>query len=521
VRWIAMGTSLVGALDDRAAGDIWISPEEIQRLPMSGPAWKNVFDDAQRSIDTNLGDPASDGDTTAYAKALVYVRTGEEIYRLEVLDAINNVMGTEGGSVRYLGLGLLGYIVAADLVGVPSALDAEFKAYLANVRCDNLGEGRNLIEVHEQRPNNWGTTAGPSRLALALYIDDMADFNRGANVLMGWLDGSWPHDYGDPCWRTGYSPPQGINPVGTVWAGVLPDDQRRGGCPPATPCENYVRSALAGVIAQALIVRRHTGLDPWAHENNAILRAYEWIESTGCGFPGDDEWQPWLVNRIYGSNLATVDSPAHGKSMGYTDWTHGSACVPDDGGSCRVSNGWAWQNFSVPDQSSTFTIEYDAMPAASGINGVTTLSQRAVSSYDENAILVRFNPSRFIDARNGAGYAADVSIPYTGEVSYHFLVEVNVDTHTYSVWVDGVQFADNFDFSTSQSSVSSLGSWAVYNESGSHTVCNWTLNCSPSCLWDLNGDGVVNSLDFLMLLENWDDHGINDILAMIAAWGDC
>ncbi len=195
----------------------------------------------------------------------------------------------------------------------------------------------------------------------------------------------------------------------------------------------------------------------------------------------------------------------------------GGVCVPVDGGSCLVSNGSAWQNSSVPDQSSTFTIEYDAMPAASGIDGVTTLSKGAVSSYDENAVLVRFNPSGFIDARHGAGYAADVSIPYTGAVSYHFLVEVDVVTHTYSVWVDGVQFADNFDFRTSQSSVSSLDSRAVYNESGSHTVCDWTL--SPGCLWDLNGDGVVDSLDFLMLLQNWNDHGIDDVLAMFAAWG--
>lgn len=47
-------------------------------------------------------------------------------------------------------------------------------------------------------------------------------------------------------------------------------------------------------------------------------------------------------------------------------------------------------------------------------------------------------------------------------------------------------------------------------------------NVVPKCpRADLNGDGVVDSLDFLMLLQNWNDHGINDVLAMFAAWGDC
>jgi len=303
---------------------IWITEAEIMELPMSGSAWDNVFSDAQNSISADLGSPSSDGDTTAYAKALVFVRTGDESYRQDVISGIENAMGTEGNSVRYLGLGLLGYIIAGDLVGLPAGVDADWKSYLASVRFDNLGESRNLIEVHEERPNNWGTTAGASRLALALYIGDTSDFERGVDVLMGWLDGQWPHDYGDDCWRQDYSPPQGINPVGSDWAGALPDDQRRGGCPPNVGCENYVRSGLAGVIAQALIVQRNSPADSWGHEQQAIRRAYQFQEDNGCGWPGDDEWQPWLVNWAYGSSFDATSSPNHGKSMGYTDWTHAS-----------------------------------------------------------------------------------------------------------------------------------------------------------------------------------------------------
>ena len=48
----------------------------------------------------------------------------------------------------------------------------------------------------------------------------------------------------------------------------------------------------------------------------------------GCGWPGDDEWQPWLVNWAYGTDFTAVDSPRHGKNMGYTDWTHGGPAEP-------------------------------------------------------------------------------------------------------------------------------------------------------------------------------------------------
>ena len=37
---------------------------------------------------------------------------------------------------------------------------------------------------------------------------------------------------------------------------------------------------------------------------------------------GDDIWQPWLVNAVYGTDFP-VESPTDpGKNMGWTDWTH-------------------------------------------------------------------------------------------------------------------------------------------------------------------------------------------------------
>ena len=48
-------------------------------------------------------------------------------------------------------------------------------------------DGRTLISTHEERPNNWGTAAGASRMAVALYLGDTTQLERCAQVFHGWL----------------------------------------------------------------------------------------------------------------------------------------------------------------------------------------------------------------------------------------------------------------------------------------------------------------------------------------------
>jgi len=60
----------------------------------------------------------------------------------------------------------------------------------------------------------------------------------------------------------------------------------------------------------------------------------------------------------------------------------------------------------------------------------------------------------------------------------------------------------------------------------------WGVEPTPECPEDINGDGVVNTEDLLILLGNWgnggdgdiDDNGVvntADLLLLLAAWGDC
>jgi hypothetical protein len=50
-------------------------------------------------------------------------------------------------------------------------------------------------------------------------------------------------------------------------------------------------------------------------------------------------------------------------------------------------------------------------------------------------VAVRFNIGGYLDARNGSTYSAASAIPYAARVSYHFILDVNVATHTYNAYV--------------------------------------------------------------------------------------
>lgn len=313
---------------------IWISPAELARLPMSGPAWQRLKAAADGSLgQPNISDQDSKHDTNTLAVALVYARTGIASYRAKASNAILSAIGTEaGGRTLALGRNLVSYVIAADLIDLASydaSGDQRFRAWLSAVRRSNL-DGKTLISTHEDRPNNWGTHAGASRVAADRYLGDTADLARAAAIFKGWLGDRSAYagfDYGDVTWQADPARPVGINPAGAAKdghpiGGVLPDDQRRGGSftwPP--PCENYVHEGLQGALVQAELLRR-AGYDAWQWSDRALLRSYEWLYTQArCPAEGDDTWAPALINQAYGTTYAA--GSGIGKNMAWTDWTHG------------------------------------------------------------------------------------------------------------------------------------------------------------------------------------------------------
>ena len=310
---------------------IWISRGELARLPAEGPAWERLLELASEDASPNVRDQDDRADVVTLAKALVHARTGEERFAEEVREACMAAIDTErDGRVLALGRNLVGYVIAADLVGLPRDADRRFREWLERARERKL-EGRTLVSIHERRPNNWGTHAGASRAAIAVYLDDDRELRRCAEVFRGWCGERDAYDgfrFGELDWQADSRRPVAVNPVGATRDGhsidgVLPDDQRRGGgftWPP--PKENYVYEALQGALVQAVILER-AGYEPWEWGDRALLRAFEWLhEQAEYPAEGDDRWQSHLVNRVYDAEFPAVTPTSPGKNVGFTDWTH-------------------------------------------------------------------------------------------------------------------------------------------------------------------------------------------------------
>lgn len=313
---------------------------------MSGIGWENMKNHADRDAGLpNLSDQDQKNNVYVLAKALVYARTGEEKYRQEVISQCMAAIGTErGGRTLALGRELAAYVIAADLVGLPAAEDAAFRAWLRETQTEVL-EKRTIPSTHEDRPNNWGTHAGASRIAVAVYLGDSAELARAAQVFKGWLGdraayAGFQYQTISNEWQADVSSPVPVNPRGATKNGhsidgVLTDDQSRSGgftWPPAK--ENYVWEAMQGAIVQAVILSRHGYPDVFKWEDKAILRVYQWLYNQ-AQFPaeGNHTWQLPLIDYFYSTQYWDGGKTYYGKNMGWTSWTHAERGAGDNGNS--------------------------------------------------------------------------------------------------------------------------------------------------------------------------------------------
>ncbi len=314
-----------------ASKGIWVHPDELAELPTSGAAWEQLLATANSSIGSpdlsNQDDPTN---VRVLAKALVFARTGQQTYRDQVIQACMAAIDTElGGRTLALARELAAYVIAADLVGLPSEEDTRFRSWLRRTLTEELS-GRTLISTHEDRPNNWGTHAGASRAAVAAYLGDQAELDRTAQVFKGYLGDRQSYadfKYGELSWQADESKPVGINPKGAVKSGhsidgVMPDDMRRGDSFTWPPGETgYPWEGLQGIVVQAEILYR-AGYDTWNWQDQAILRAVNFLYDVGWKAEGDDEWSPWIIDYRYGTSFHESAPARTGKNMGWTDWTH-------------------------------------------------------------------------------------------------------------------------------------------------------------------------------------------------------
>jgi len=319
---------------------IWLTREELNALPAFGVAWENLRAAAEHNPgDPDLSDQDQENNVYVLAKALVYARTGEKRYQDEVVENLMRVIDTEdGGRTLASARNLVAYVIAADLINLPEAnpeSDQRFREWLHQMLTVSL-DGQTIRSTQELRPNNWGTHAGASRVAIALYLGDEAELARAAVVFKGWLgdrDAYAGFVYGRLSWQADEDNPVGINPVGATKEGhsidgAQPEEMRRGGkfrWPPKKT--NYPWGALQGALVQAELLHR-AGYNVWEWEDRALLRAVNFLYDIDWLPEGDDVWQPWLINYAYNTTFPAVTPSRPGKNMGWTDWTHSSYRPP-------------------------------------------------------------------------------------------------------------------------------------------------------------------------------------------------
>jgi hypothetical protein len=78
------------------------------------------------------------------------------------------------------------------------------------------------------------------------------------------------------------------------------------------------------VLAGHLVLARSGYPDVWQWGQSAVHRAVKLQMDQGCAFEGDDAWQLWVVNRVYGTRWPAESTPSPGKNFGWTDWLYGS-----------------------------------------------------------------------------------------------------------------------------------------------------------------------------------------------------
>jgi hypothetical protein len=142
------------------------------------------------------------------------------------------------------------------------------------------------------------------------------------------------------------------------------------------------------------------------------------------------------------------------------------------------------------EQKGSFELSFDATPLADKIDCFTGIAESTPRRANDVAVIVRFNDSGVIDARNGNSFAADQKLGYASGRTYRVRMVVDMTHKTYSVFVAPageaeVALAKNYAFRSGQGSARSLGKLVLAGYkgpngfAGGHRVSGISLKPAP------------------------------------------
>jgi hypothetical protein len=143
----------------------------------------------------------------------------------------------------------------------------------------------------------------------------------------------------------------------------------------------------------------------------------------------------------------------------------------------RVTN--MWTNLAFANKLLLST-QFSASVTAANADAVIGFSNGPADDYSDLAVAVRFNPTGTIDVRNGADYAAAVTMPYARNQVFKFRIIVNIAAKTYNVYVtppSGSEqaLAINYAFRTEQLAIARFNNRADITSLGVVNITEFSV----------------------------------------------
>lgn len=334
---------------------VLIRRSDLMSKPTSGPGWDFLRQQADSSWGPpNLSEANTTTQTQVLAAALVYARTGEASYRDRVIAAVRQVPGTEAGAdiVLPVARNLFGYVVAADLVGMPldtpTANGQTWRQFLQGVRqLEFPGNATwpSLEITAGHSAGNWNAYALSSHLAVSAVLGDEAGVARDITIFRRFLGDTtspWPafNPSAGYVWAgnifTGPNPgrtwdmtptlQRGINPAGPANGAIILDASRNSSVPSQACCtmelagRAYTEESLDALLAITTVLKAR-GLDFTDFEDQALRRAYEFLLSAGGPSPyAENRYLALAVNSLYGTAHDTSRGDSISRHLGYGGW---------------------------------------------------------------------------------------------------------------------------------------------------------------------------------------------------------
>ncbi len=334
------------------AGDYALIPRaELMSKPTSGAGWDFLTRQADSVWEApDLSAPNTKNPGRVLAAALVYARTGDLSYRDKVIAAVRQLPGTEASAdiVLPLARNLFGYVMAADLVGMPldtvTANGQTWQEFLRGARdLEFPGNTRwlTLEKTAGDTAGNWNAYALSSHLAVSIVLGDEAAVARDITIFRRFLGDTtspWPafkptsgHAWNGngSTWDMTPTLQRGINPAvpGDRRSGAIIIDVSRHTVYPSVRCctvdlagRAYTEESLDGLLAVAMVLKAR-GSDFTDFEDQALRRAYEFLLANGgpSGYSNGRYLAP-AINAWYGTSHDTSDGDSIARHLGFGGW---------------------------------------------------------------------------------------------------------------------------------------------------------------------------------------------------------